>query len=169
MYYGLFILVIVWLTCINLHCCVGRMIYFIQGHVLNCTWPMTSRRWGSCGRCRCPASQVSIIPTLLVREKVKIQNSKYSFYWLCLIFAPLSSQKSINHTTVHRGLSVCYLQVGTFICVYKHTGTFISLENLHITRSGGWPYFSTTALTKPADVKHRNLSTVGGFLGWGGQ
>ena len=35
-------------------------------------------------------------PHMGAREEVKIQNSKYSFHWVCTTFTPLSSQKSVS-------------------------------------------------------------------------
>lgn len=65
--------------------------------------PLWSRGWlGAAAHCHCPTPRESTIPRLLPWEKVKIQNPKYSFYWLEYRFC--TSLKIISRTLVSRGL-----------------------------------------------------------------
>lgn len=56
-------------------------------------YPCFLVRWGYLG---CPLSWGTLRPCITAPEKIKIQKSKYSFYWTCIPFAPLWNWKIIS-------------------------------------------------------------------------
>lgn len=50
-------------------------------------WPATLQQPGNCAHCHCTAVQEPICQHGVSAWKTPVQHSKYSFYWMCIIFA----------------------------------------------------------------------------------
>ena len=48
----------------------------------------------SSAHCCCPESPGNVMSHTLGWEKIKLKNSQYGFYWMCIAFLPLESKKN---------------------------------------------------------------------------